>query len=567
MENRAIEKSTFKNQKIIALKDRRKLIIKLFRWLIYDILLENFQRRILGTKWVEKRAAARNRKRAQRFVGAALELGGVLIKLGQYLSARFDLLPVEWIEELAKLQDSVPPVDFAELRPLIEQDFGDKLENLFLEFNQSPLASASLGQVHKATLLDGTLVAVKVLRPGISLIIDADLEALNRVIDFLSRRTDLGKFADLKGIAREFDITLRRELDYIQEGKSAERVKDNMKSLKYVYVPKIYWERTSQRVLTTEFIVGYKVTNFEAIDAAGIDRDKAARILANCYLNQILIDGFFHADPHPGNLFLRNGPNGVQVAFVDFGMVGEISPEMRVQLRRLVYGMVSRDTEAVVQSFDKLGFIKSPDDVDKIRVAISFFIDKFVGRNLGELKEMDYRKIFDEVSYIVYSQPLFLPADFSFLSRAMETLIGLCTSLSPKLDFISEARPFIERLATEEVSKATGVEAGGLSGLLNSPLAAQLQSSALQLLTLPRSLSATLEKLETGRLQVQFTSQEVKQAAERVERANRMVVSSVMASSLFISGIILVTASAPLWAAVLCLGGAGALMVQTFFGR
>lgn len=564
-------KNVDKSKSLISLKDRRKRILKLFRWLVYDILLEKTQGRLLGKGWVEKRKVARNRQRAQRFVGAALELGGVLIKIGQYLSARFDLLPPEWIDELSKLQDAVPPVDFADLRPVIEKDFGDKLENLFLEFNQSPLASASLGQVHEARLLDGTRVAVKVLRPGINLIVDADLEAMNRVIDFLSRRTELGKFADLKGIYREFDKTLRRELDYVTEGKSAERIKENLRNLKYVYVPKIFWERTSQRVITTEFIDGYKVTNFEAIDAAGIDRYKAARILANCYLNQLLIDGFFHADPHPGNLFLRNTANGVQVAFIDFGMVAEISPEMRMQLRKLVYGIVARDTEAVVQSFDALGFIKSPDDVDKIRVAISFFIEKFVGYNLGELKEMDYRKIFDEVSYIIYSQPLFLPGDFSFLSRALETLIGLCTQLSPQLNFIAEAKPFIERLAAEEIGQVTGVSSGGseggIAGLLNSPIAAQLQTSALQLLTLPRSLSATLEKLESGRLQVQFQSAEVKQAAERLERSNRMVVSSVMASSLFISGVILVTASAPVWAALLCMGGAGALMIQTFFRK
>jgi len=560
-----------KNKKLISLKDRRKRIISLFRWLVYDVLLEKVQRRFLGTKWVEKRQVARNRRRAQRFVGAALELGGVLIKLGQYLSARFDLLPDEWIEELSRLQDAVPPVDFAELRPAIEKDFNGKLEDLFLEFNQSPLASASLGQVHEARLLDGSRVAVKVLRPGINLIVEADLEALNRVIDFLSRRTDLGKFADLKSIAREFDRTLRRELDYIEEAKSAERIKENVRSLKYVYVPKIYAERSSQRVLTTEFIEGYKITNFAAIDAAGIDRDKAARVLANCYLNQILIDGFFHADPHPGNLFLRNGPDGLQVAFIDFGMVGEIAPEMRVQLRKLVYAIVSRDIEGVVESFDGLNFIKSPEDKDKIRVAVSFFLEKFVGYNLGELKEMDYRKIFDEVSYIIYSQPLYLPGDFTFLSRAMETLIGLCTSLSPKLNFIAEAQPFIKRLAAEEFGQATnaagGATEGGLGGFLNSPLAAQLQTSALQLLTLPRSLSAALEKLESGRLQVQFQSQEVKQAAEKVERSNRRVVSSVMASGLLISGVVLITAAAPIWASILCLGGAGALMLQTLVSR
>jgi predicted unusual protein kinase regulating ubiquinone biosynthesis (AarF/ABC1/UbiB family) len=555
-------------KKRISLKERRKRIISLFRWMVTDFLIEKTQRQILGKGWVEKRKVERNRRRARRFVETALELGGVLIKLGQYMSARFDLLPEEWLEELSKLQDSVPAVDFAELRPIIEQDFNDKLENLFLEFNQSPLASASLGQVHEARLLDGTRVAVKVQRPGINAIIGADLEAMKQVIEFLRRRTDLGKLADLGGIYQEFDRTLRRELDYIQEGKSAERIKQNLQRLRYVYVPKIYWERTSGRVITSEFIDAIKISNFEAIDAAGIDRYKTARILANCYLNQLLIDGFFHADPHPGNLFVRKMPDGeVQVAFVDFGMIGEITLENRVQLRKMVYAVVARDVEGVVQAFDALRFIKSPQDVDKVRIAISYFMDKVVGQSLGELRKMDYKEVFEELSHIIYSQPLYLPGDFSFLSRATETLIGLCTSLSPKLNLLQEAKPFIERLATEEVTRATGLGDGSLTGLLNSPIAAQLQTSAIQLINLPRNLSAALEKIESGRLQVQFQSAEVKQAAERVERSNRMVVSSVMASSLFISGVILITASAPLWATVLCLGGAGALMLQTFFGK
>ncbi len=521
----------------VTLKERRKKIIQLFRFLISDILREKLQQRVLGKKWVESRRTARNQLRAERFRTTALELGGVLIKLGQYLSARFDLLPEEWLVELAKLQDSVPPVDFAELRPILEQDFGDKLEKLFLEFDTTPIAAASLGQVHRAVLLDGTEVAVKILRPGIGAIIEADLEALNRVIDFLRKRTDLGKLADLKGIAREFEVTLRRELDYQQEGKSAERIKENLKNLKYVYVPKVYWERTSSRVLTTEFIHGYKITNFAAIDAAQIDRYRAARILANCYLNQILIDGFFHADPHPGNLFVRQGPNGVEVAFVDFGMVGEITPDMKKQLRRMVVGVVQRDVEGIVEAMRKLNFIKKEEDVDKIRVAITFIIDKFLGLSVGQLKEMDYQKTFDELSYIIYSQPLFLPSDFSFLSRALETLIGVTTSLSSELNFLNETKPFMRRLIEDE-TKPNGATNGNsnLGGLLNPLVAEQLRDAALSLITLPRTLTSTLQKMDAERVQSQIQAQEVKQAADRVEKLGGRLVSSILAASALVSG-------------------------------
>lgn len=553
--------------KPITLKDRRKRIVGLFRYLVIDIATERVQGRVLGKKYIEQRSEARNRRRARRFVETSLELGGVLIKLGQYLSTRFDLLPEVWLEELSRLQDSVLPVDFSLLLPVIEQDFGDTLDELFLEFNPQPLASASLGQVHEARLLDGTRVAVKVRRPGIEVIIEADLEALNRVIDFLQRRTDLGKLADLKGIAREFEVTLRRELDYVKEAESARRFKNNLKKLKYVYVPVVYGERSSGRVLTTEFIDGYKVTNYPAIEAAGLDRHMVARVLANCYLNQALIDGFFHADPHPGNIFVRSGPLGLQVVFIDFGMVGEITSEMRYQVRRLIFSVLNRDVDAIISSFKKLGFIRREEDVDKVRLGINYFLDKFIGLSLGQLKALDRRKLFEEISYIIYNTPIYVPSEFSFMSRAFETLLGLCTSLSPQLNFTAEARPFMQRLLAEELGATNMPE--GVTALLNflgmlpgadnvqaflkSPAGEQLRENTLQVISLPVKLNHTLERLESGRIQVQIQSSEVAQAAEKIQKSNERLLTAVLVSSFLISGVILATASAPIWATIFCL--------------
>ena len=505
--------------KLIGLKDRRKRIIQLFRFLIFDIARESLEGRILGKNYVKQRAADRNRRRAQRFTNDALELGGVLIKLGQYMSTRFDLLPPIWIKELTRLQDMVPSVAFSELRLIIEQDLGDTIENLFLEVNTTPLAAASLGQVHEAWLLDGTRVALKVRRPGIDVIVEADLEALNRVIEFVAKRTDLGKLADLKGIAREFEATLRRELDYVQEARNAERFRENLKKLKHVYVPKIYPERSSGRVLTAEFIDGYKVTDYAGMDAAGIDRYRAARILANCYLNQFMIDGFFHADPHPGNIFIRERDGQVQVVFIDFGMVGEIPREMRLEIRRMTYAMLNRDIETVLQSFRALKFVRREEDIDKIRIALSLFMDQFLGHSVGEIRSLDQRKIFEELSYVIYSQPLYVPSDFSFLSRAVDTLISICAGLSPALNFTVEARPFMHRLAEEELGSAKVVESlmgfgkfiGALPGgatvnaFLASPAGTELKSNALQIVNLPRNLNQTLEKSKQAVCKYNFT--------------------------------------------------------------
>ncbi len=562
----------------ISLKARRKRIVGLFRYLLIDILKEQAQGKILGKKFIEKRSEVRNRKRAQRFVATSLELGGVLIKLGQYLSTRFDLLPEVWLEELSRLQDSVLPVDFSLLKPIIEEDFGGTIETLFLEFNPQPLASASLGQVHEARLLDGSRVAVKVRRPGIEVIIEADLEALNRVINFLQKRTDLGKLADLKGIAHEFEVTLRRELDYIKEAESARRFKNNLKKLKYVYVPVVYGQRSSGRVLTTEFIDGYKVTNYRAIEAAGLDRHKVARVLANCYLNQALIDGFFHADPHPGNIFVRSGPYGLQVVFIDFGMVGEITSEMRFQVRRLVFAVLNRDVEAIIASFKTLGFIRREEDVDKVRLGINYFLDKFMGLSLGQLKALDRRKLFDEISYIIYNTPIYVPSDFSFMSRAFETLLGLCTGLSPALNFTAEARPFMQRLMAEELGipdfppELAGLihllgelpGADTVQAFLKSPTGEQLRQNALQLVSLPVKLNHSLDKLETGRLQVQIQSGELKTSADRIQKAYERLLTAILVGSFLISGVILTTASAPFWATIFCLLAAILLSIRFF---
>jgi predicted unusual protein kinase regulating ubiquinone biosynthesis (AarF/ABC1/UbiB family) len=536
----------------ISLKQRRNRIIRLFRWLLFDITVEKTQRTVLGKKWVEQRIVARNRRRAIRFRETAIELGGVLIKLGQYLSARYDLLPDEWIEELSKLQDAVPSVDFSELQPIIEKDFNAPLSELFQKIDSKPLASASLGQVHEAWLPDGRHVAVKVRRPRIEIIIEADLEALNRVIDFLSRRTDLGKLADLRGIAREFNVTLRRELDYVEEANNAEAIKQNLKDLKRVYVPEVVRERSSKRVLTTEFIDGIKVTNFAALEAAGIDRYLTARVLANAYLNQILIDGHFHADPHPGNLLVRNNGNGVELVFLDFGMVGVIEPKMKAGLRKLVFAAVSRNVDGIVNALNDLGFIKKPEDEDKVRVAVSFVVDKFIGINLGQLKEMNFRKAFEEVNYIVYSQPIYLPADFSFLSRALETLIGLCTNLSPQLDFIEEAKPFLKRAVLGDSAKsntgsvkpepensASSDSSGFLEYIFNPVFLEQVRSTVTQLVTLPRDLSNTLERLERGRVQVQFESKELKQIVERMEQESRRTQGFMVGMSALLSAFLL----------------------------
>jgi predicted unusual protein kinase regulating ubiquinone biosynthesis (AarF/ABC1/UbiB family) len=300
-------------------------------------------------------------------------------------------------------------------------------------------------------------------------------------------------------------------------------------------------------VLTTEFIEGYKITDFKGIDAAGIDRDRAARILANCYLNQFLIDGFFHADPHPGNLFVRQGSNGVEVAFVDFGMVGEITPTMKRQVRRMVVAVMQRKTDDIIEAMRALNFIRKEEDIDKIRLAITYTLDKIMGLNLGELKNIDYGKFFEELSFMIYDNPLYLPSDFSFLTRAASTLSGVCTDLSPNLNLLVETRPFMRHLLADDSTSTVPKLPGNLNTLINPLILEQLQSTALTLISLPTTLASTLEKVDAGRLQVQFQSQEVKQAAERVDKIGSRIVASVLGASALVSGALVANSFLQSW--------------------
>jgi predicted unusual protein kinase regulating ubiquinone biosynthesis (AarF/ABC1/UbiB family) len=435
----------------------------------------------------------------------------------------------------------VPAVDFADLKPVIEQDFGKSIEELFLSIDPKPLASASLGQVHQAYTKDGRHIAVKVLRPGIQAIIEADLEAMSSVVEFLSRRTDLGKLADLRGIMKEFERTLRRELDYVKEAENAIRIKKNLKDLKYVYVPEVISDYCSHRVLATEFIDGVKVSNLEAIEAAGINRDRAGRILANCYLNQILLDGFFHADPHPGNLFLRkDADDNVQVVFIDFGMVGEITPAMKSGLRRMVYGVMYRNTDQIVEAMRDLNFIKEGESIERLRVAISFFIDKVLGLDLEQLRQTNFRVVFDEISYVIYSNPLYLPADFSFMSRAVETLIGVCTRLSPKLNFTEETKPFLRYIMQEETGfsgsfSTNGTEGSQVENILNSEFGKELRNLGLEILAIPKNINSALNKFNNAGAQEKMLLEELKRVKSRQERAERLM-TGVIAGSVLVSG-------------------------------
>lgn len=413
------------------------LFIKIF-WSFYSLKYKKIWHR---KNWVEAKKHELYVIEARRFRNTAVNLGGLLIKLGQFFSTRVDILPQVSIAELQGLQDEVPAVAFEDIRGVFANEFSQSPEKLYAELDRLPLASASLGQVHKGRLPDGQIVAVKILRPGIDELIKIDLHAIRRVIDMIQIFTDWGRFVDLDAIYEEFYITLQAELDYVQEGRNAERIAANNQD-NDLLIPRIIWDYTRRRVLTMEFMEGIKINDYKSLREGGIDFPGIAQKLLQTYVRQVLVDGFFHADPHPGNLFVTEQG---QLVMVDFGMVGVIPAELRQQLVEMVFAMVRRDYPEVVEYLKKVGFLRYDADNAVVTRAVALFIDQTLGRE-DKPSDFDLKVFLDDLEILLYEQPFQIPANFTFLGRALGTLYGLCISLNPKINFLEVAKPYLNEI-------------------------------------------------------------------------------------------------------------------------
>ncbi|NIV30937.1 MAG: AarF/ABC1/UbiB kinase family protein, partial [Anaerolineae bacterium] len=345
----------------------RRIVLFFARVALSLIAWELILPRLGFRRWVQRTRSDRLRHIAADFRALAVHMGGVLIKVGQFLSARLDVLPEEVTAELAGLQDEVPPEAFADIRQVAEAELGAPLAERFAAFEEVPLAAASLGQVHRATLSlsvenengnedDGTTarVVVKVQRPNIEAIIATDLAALRTVGNWLHRYPPIRRRVDVPALLAEFTRILYEEIDYLAEGRNAETLAANFEGRAGVRIPRVFWTHTTPRVLTLEDVYAIKITDYDAITAAGVDRAEVAQRLFETYLRQIFEDGFFHADPHPGNLFVSPGeePDGAgwQLTFVDFGMAGRVPPDLRAGMRELIIALGTRDAARLVKS-------------------------------------------------------------------------------------------------------------------------------------------------------------------------------------------------------------------------
>jgi predicted unusual protein kinase regulating ubiquinone biosynthesis (AarF/ABC1/UbiB family) len=440
----------------------------------------------------------------REFRRTAVDLGGLLIKLGQFLGARADLLPPEALDELAALHDDVPPDRFEDIAAVMERAWHAPLEEVCASIERYPAGSASLGQVHRARLHDGREVAIKVQRPGIRGIVRTDLRTLRfvlRVVGWLAPAAT--RVIDLDALYREFSRTVYEELDYQQEGRNAERFAAIFADDPFILAPGVVWEYTTRRVLALTWMDGIKITNFAELDDAGVDRDAVADRLAGAYFKQVLEAGFFHADPHPGNFFVQPNLEGDRLVFVDFGMMGTITPRMRSGLRDVFLGVVAQDAPLVVTGLDALGFLADIADRSAIEQVVAAMLANYSALSAGQVRGINPRDVLRDVGPAFYDNPLRLPAQFAFFGRAVGMLLGLVTGLSPRFNFLEVATPYAREFMGGDglsgVLRLFGVES--VESLGRDALR-QGAATARILATLPGRLDRLLASAERGDLRV-----------------------------------------------------------------
>lgn len=484
----------------------------------------------------EEKKVARRRFQAIWVRETLLDLGPTFIKIGQLFSTRADLFPAEYVEELSKLQDRVPAFSYEQLEVIVEQDLGKTVHELYQSFDPVPLAAASLGQVHKAQLHSGPEVVVKVQRPGLRKLFEIDLQILKGIARYFQNHPKWGRGRDWMGIYEECCRILWLEIDYINEGKNADTFRRNFRNCDWVQVPRVYWRYAAPRVLTLEYLPGIKISHYEALDAAGIDRKSIAQKGAEAYLQQLLNDGFFHADPHPGNIAVSADGS---LIFYDFGMMGQIQSNVREGLMETLYGIAAKDGQRIMDSLINLGALVPTGDMSPVRRSIQYMLDNFMDK---PFENQSVSAITDDLYDIAYNQPFRFPATFTFVMRAFSTIEGVGRGLDPQFNFMEVAQPFAMQLMTNGNGPDT------TSSIFNElgRQAAQVSSTAL---SLPRRIEESLDKLEQGDLRIRVRSAETERLLRRISSVQMGTNYTLLMSAFTLSATILFVSN-QVWPAV-----------------
>lgn len=517
---------------------RYRRILRFAAWNLASIWwFELFLPRIGLARVAGRTRSERMQRFARRFHQLAVDLGGLMIKVGQFLSSRLDVLPPEITKELEGLQDEVPPVPFPALRTVAETELGCPLERVFAVFEETPIAAASLGQAHRARLLPEFAeeaglkdVVVKVQRPGIEVIVGVDLAALRRVGGWLSHFRLISDRADVPALVEEFARTSHEEIDYLHEAANSERFAADFEADARVQVPVPVWEQSTRRVLTLEDVTAIKITDVAGLRAAGIDPVRVAPVFAAVMFDQLFTNGFFHADPHPGNIFVTpadrgSGPNPWKLTFIDFGMMGEVTASTRSGLRKLLIAAAARDGKGLVAAIRDVGVLVPAADSVELERAMTQLFARFGGMGFAELREVDPREFLNfavEFGDLVRSLPFQLPENFLLIIRAMSLTSGVCSSLDPGFNLWDSVEPYAARLLRDE------------RGNLVQDAARQALDAAGFVRRLPGRLDGLLNRAEEGQLSV--ANPRLERRVARLERTVRRTASALVFAAFLVAG-------------------------------
>jgi predicted unusual protein kinase regulating ubiquinone biosynthesis (AarF/ABC1/UbiB family) len=486
----------------------------------------------------------RMRTLAQRFHVLAVELGGLMIKVGQFLSSRLDVLPPEITTELAGLQDEVPAVPIDQIRALAEAELGVPLARAFASFDDVPLAAASLGQAHRARLsaqdaadTGFSEVVVKVQRPGIDQVVATDLAALRRVAGWLRRIRFVADRVDAPALVEEFAQTSLEEIDYIHEASAAERFAEAFRDDPRVDAPLVAWERTTRRVLTLSDVTAIKINDVDALRAAGIDPADVAHVFAEVMFDQVFTHGFVHADPHPGNIFVTPHEDGRRwrLTFIDFGMMAEVPEGIRHGLRTLFIAAASRDGKGMVAAAQEIGVLMPSAENRELERALTALFARFGGMGFAELRDVDPREFqgfAEEFGDTMRSLPVQLPEGLLLLIRAVSLTSGMCSGLDPQFNIWESIEPYATRLLADE------------SGNMVQDLAGQAVANAATLWRLPKRIDDIITRVDEG--SVTFDTSRIERRLDRIDGLVRRGVSALLFAALLIGGALVLTANPPL---------------------
>jgi len=457
------------------------------------------------------------------------ELGPSFIKLAQILSSRPDLITKRYADEFKKLQDRVPPFSTEESIRIIEQETGRRLEEIFLEFDRSPIAAASIAQVFRGRLIDGSDIIVKVQRPRIREQIETDIAILTYAASLLEKYIPESSFFNPTGIVEEFSRTVRKELDFQQESRNCMRFRKNFEQNPDVYIPRVFEEHTTDKVLIMERINGVRIDDIDSITRQGLDKKRLARIGVDAYFKQVLDDGFFHADPHPGNIFAM--PSG-KIGFMDFGIVGRVSPELRENMASTFLALIHKDFDRLIDLYVEIGLVPEHIDLDAFRrefkADIQDFLDPLYGQTIGEI-HFNFADYLDTVTHIALKHKMKIPSDLLLVNKAMLVLESLGSELDPGFDFIAASEPYASKLIKDRLRP----------GRLFEKARKNVMEAGDFIMLFPKQLRQMIQKVLKDDVGIKMTLVGMEKFVKDMDRSSNRIAFSMIISAILLSSAIM----------------------------